>query len=46
LKNRDNIDSNRKIAPLKPAEDAVVINSDCLNIQEVLERARELVYDV
>jgi cytidylate kinase len=46
LKNRDNIDSNRKIAPLKPAEDAVVINSDCLNIQEVFERARELVYDV
>lgn len=46
LQNRDNIDSNREIAPLKPADDAVVINSDCLNIQEVLERARELVYSV
>jgi cytidylate kinase len=46
LQNRDNIDSNREIAPLKPAEDAVVINSDCLNIQQVLERARELVNSV
>ena len=46
LKNRDNIDSNREIAPLKPAEDAVVINSDCLNIQEVFKKAKELVYDV
>ena len=46
LQNRDNIDSNREIAPLKPAEDAVVIDSDCLNIQEVLEKAKELVYSV
>ena len=46
LQNRDNIDSNREIAPLKPAEDAVVINSDCLNIQQVLERARELLESV
>jgi cytidylate kinase len=46
LKNRDNIDSNREIAPLKPAEDAVVINSDCLNILQVLERARELLESV
>ncbi len=43
LKNRDDIDSNRKIAPLKPAEDAVVINADCLGIREVFERAKELI---
>jgi cytidylate kinase len=43
LKNRDDIDSNREIAPLKPAEDAVVINADCLSIQEVFERAKELI---
>jgi len=43
LKNRDDIDSNRKIAPLKPAEDAVIINADCLSIQEVFERAKELI---
>lgn len=46
LKNRDHIDSNREIAPLKPAEDAIVIQADCLGIQEVLEKAKELVYRV
>ncbi len=46
LKFRDQIDSNRKIAPLKPAEDAVVIQSDCLNIHEVFEKARELINHV
>ena len=46
LKNRDQIDSNREIAPLKPAEDAVVIQADCLGIQQVLEKAKELVYRV
>lgn len=46
LKQRDEIDSNREIAPLKPAEDAKVIQSDCLGIQQVLERAKELVKNV
>jgi len=46
LKNRDQIDSNRAIAPLKAADDAVVINADCLGIQEVLEKAKELVKHV
>ncbi len=46
LKNRDRIDSRRKIAPLRPAEDAVVIIADCLGIQQVLEKAKELVENV
>jgi CMP/dCMP kinase len=46
LKTRDQIDSSREIAPLKPAEDAVVINADCLGIDQVLKRAKGLVYDV
>jgi len=46
LKNRDEIDSSRKIAPLKPAEDAVVIQSDCLGIHQVFERAKELINHV
>ena len=46
LINRDQIDSNREIAPLKPAEDAEIINADCLGIQQVLEKAKELVYRV
>ena len=46
LQNRDDIDSNREIAPLKPADDAVVIQSDCMGIEQVLERAKELIHDV
>jgi cytidylate kinase len=46
LKNRDQIDSNRELAPLKPADDAVVINADDLGILDVLEKAKELVYRV
>lgn len=46
LKNRDQIDSNREIAPLKPAEDAIVIQADDLDVQEVLEKAKELVHSV
>jgi len=46
LKHRDEIDSTREIAPLKPAEDARVIQSDCLGIQQVLDRAKEMLQDV
>jgi len=46
LKNRDRIDSGRKIAPLRPAEDAVIINADHLGIQDVLAKAKELVNHV
>ena len=46
LKNRDEIDSNRDIAPLKPADDAVVINADRLGICQVLELAKEYVKNV
>lgn len=46
IQNRDKIDSGREIAPLKPAKDAVIIQSDGLGIEEVLEKAKELVYHV
>ncbi len=36
LKKRDKIDSTREIAPLRAAEDAVVINTDNLSIPEVV----------
>lgn len=42
LKKRDQIDSSREIAPLKPAEDAVILNTDDLSVEEVLKRAFEL----
>jgi len=40
IKDRDQIDSSRKIAPLKPAEDAVIINSDALSVREVVDQIK------
>jgi len=42
LKKRDQIDSSREIAPLKPAKDAVILNTEGLSIEEVLKKALEL----
>jgi cytidylate kinase len=42
LRERDRIDSTREVAPLKVAEDAVVIDTDELNIQEVFESIKSL----
>ena len=39
---RDRIDSTRDVAPLKAAEDAVVIDSDRLGIEEVFEKVLAL----
>lgn len=36
LKKRDQIDSTRSVAPLRPAEDAVIIDSDHMSIDEVV----------
>ncbi len=37
IRKRDEIDSNRQIAPLKPAPDAVIINTDKLCINQVVD---------
>ncbi len=42
IKRRDQIDSSRVVAPLRPAEDAVIINSDGKTISEVLQEAKRL----
>jgi cytidylate kinase len=39
---RDRIDSTRDVSPLKPAEDAIVLDSDKLNADEVFERVLAL----
>ena len=39
---RDEIDSNRDVAPLRAAKDAVVIDSDKLSADEVFEKVRRL----
>lgn len=40
---RDWIDSTRAIAPLRPAEDAVIINSDGMDAPQVVEMVKELI---
>ena len=43
LKERDERDSQRSVSPLKPAEDAVVIDSTDLTLDEVIARVMDLV---
>ena len=43
IKLRDEQDKNRKYAPLKRAEDAIYINSDDMNIDEVVEKIIEII---
>ncbi len=43
MKRRDQMDSTRAIAPLRPAEDAVIVNTDSLSIDEVLQKVKDLV---
>jgi cytidylate kinase len=38
IQRRDQIDSERDVSPLRPADDAVVINTDGLTLDEVFER--------
>ena len=35
---RDRVDTNRPVAPLRPAEDAVIIDTDRLDLDEVVDR--------
>ncbi len=41
--NRDAIDSSRAVSPLRPAEDAVILDSDRLTSRQVLEQVLQLV---
>ena len=43
IRARDERDSNRAVAPLKPAQDAVVIDSTSLTIDEVCQKVMNLV---
>ncbi|HPH94889.1 MAG TPA: (d)CMP kinase [Anaerolineaceae bacterium] len=43
MRRRDKVDSSRKVAPLRAAEDAVRINSDGLTIPEVLQKISSLI---
>lgn len=39
---RDRIDSTRAVAPLRPADDAVIIDSDKMNVDQVFSQVLEL----
>jgi cytidylate kinase len=43
VQKRDKIDSGRELAPLRAAEDALVIDTTALSIEDVLERVLDLV---
>lgn len=43
IKKRDHIDSNREIAPLSIAQDAIVVNTDNLSIEEVVSTIIDIV---
>jgi len=43
LRARDRLDASRAVAPLKPARDAVVLNSDGLSAEQVFHRAMALI---
>lgn len=42
VRERDRIDSTRAVAPLRPAQDAVIIDSDRLSADDVFTQVREL----
>lgn len=42
---RDRIDSSREVAPLRAADDAIVVDTTQMSIEQVLERVLELVHD-
>jgi cytidylate kinase len=44
MRKRDALDSSREVAPLKPAEDAVRLNSDDLSAEEVFQQVLNLVF--
>ena len=44
MQRRDRIDSTRDVAPLRAADDAVILDSDRMDAMQVLEAARKLVF--
>ncbi len=45
LKKRDYIDSHRDFAPLKPAEDSIILDTSDLTIPEVVEACKKIISD-
>lgn len=45
IKKRDNRDQTRELAPLKPADDAIVIDTTTLSESQVIDRVSEIIRD-
>jgi CMP/dCMP kinase len=45
MRKRDRIDSTRNVSPLHPAQDAVILDTENLNAEQVLEKVKTLVYN-
>ncbi len=45
MRRRDKIDSEREVAPLRPAEDAIIINNDHLTVEEEVRLVERLIWD-
>ncbi|RAH28919.1 (d)CMP kinase, partial [Vibrio vulnificus] len=43
IQERDDRDRNRPVAPLRPAEDALVLDSTSMSIDEVVEKALQYI---
>lgn len=43
MKMRDQIDSTREVAPLRPADDAVILDSDHLTVEQVIEKVHQII---
>jgi len=43
VQRRDHLDSTRATSPLRPAQDAITVDTSGLTIDDVLERLRSLV---
>ncbi len=45
MRRRDQIDSTRAVAPLRPADDAMIISSDGLSVDEVISKIFNLIIE-
>ena len=45
VKKRDRIDSGRAFAPLKPAEDSILLDTSAMSIEEVVEAIIKIIED-
>ena len=44
MRKRDRIDSTRDVSPLRPAHDAVILDTENLNADQVLDKIKLLVF--